>query len=130
MTDADKLRDSFRRGFAGVFDAGQLRALAEACERDDPRLTNDGKTTFPPIMAGTKNHELPVEKCCAVAFALSGAAGTVGEVNTAFDRLVLWNGAPGRAAFLHSWDTLPRTVALPALALECRSLLAERSAAA
>lgn len=115
---------AFSEGLAPILGAGELAALAEACERDDPRLTQ-GVTVFPWGSVESNRH-LPAECCCAGSFALGLARGkaTVGEVWDAFGaaRATMTTLPPLKAfwGFVLLWDNLPRAEALAATALACR----------
>lgn len=127
--DQHSLIDHFVAGFGGVFDAAQLTRLAEACERDDPRLIQYA-TVFPPVLPGNLDERW--KKCCAVGMAAGG--DTVADVWNAYFALVadrvncaaLPRDHP-RWGFVLAWDALPRAQALAATAVACRLLLTGRA---
>lgn len=131
MTYAEQFREAFRIGFAPILSDDQLVRLAEACERDDPMLTQCC-TTVPTSIA--HNDELPVERCCMAAYVGGIATGKklVGEVYEAYSRIA-WHGnnhaSPVWVA-IDRWDRMPRDEALSATAGICRQLLDERKAMA
>jgi hypothetical protein len=112
---------AFTEGLAPLLGAAELAALADACERDDPRLAQS-VTVFPPFSCAA-NRLLPVERCCASAFALGVARGksAVGDVNIAFcDAMLPASASSPRWLFVARWDALPRAEALAATTLACR----------
>jgi hypothetical protein len=125
---------AFSEGLAPILGAGELAALAEACDRDDRRLTQ-GVTVFPWGSVESNRH-LPAERCCAVSFARGLARGktTVGEVWDAFGaaRDTLTTLLPLEAfwRFAGGWDRLPRAEALGATALACRMAMEKGTVAA
>ncbi len=129
-------RQVWRNGFLPGLPTDGLVALAEACRKDDPRLTQGSTTTPPPLMCV---QDRPVEAADAVA--LVGAAthggfgqATVGECEEFFARACFEAdqrlGGPAECRwFLNFWDDAPRPLALASVLEEVELELGKRGVA-
>jgi hypothetical protein len=120
----------WREGFAPVISTTGLRALREALQADDLRLTQGSTTTPPPLMCV---QDWPVEAACALGFC--GWQGedlsTVGEVEEFFARVCFEAdqrlGEPAACRWFLNWfDDSPRDVMRQELLSEVNLALAER----
>jgi hypothetical protein len=119
------------KAIAPLLDDRQIDLLAEAIERDDPRLLQ-GATTTPPPLACVQ--DWPADKCCALSFTgMAAGLKTVGEIEEYFARMCFeidqrWGEPAACRYFLNWYDETPREIALPRLARACRETLAQRQA--
>jgi hypothetical protein len=104
----------WREGFAPVLTMNHLKVLAQALEKDDPRLIQGGTTQPPPLME-VQDHE--VDAACAIGFC--GWQGdkleTVGEVEEFFAHCCFaadqkLEEASACRWFLNWFDDTPRPV--------------------
>lgn len=123
----------WREGFASHIATNGLEALRDALRGDDPRLTQGGTTTPPPLM---RVQDWPVEAACCLGFCgwIGDGLATVGEVEEYFARLCfLADGSlcepAGCRWFLNWFDNTPRDEMRRELLAEVERTLAERGGA-
>lgn len=120
----------WRNGFAPILSTAGLERLAEALEKDDPRLVQGCTTTPPPLMCV---QDWPVEACCALGFVgwQGDGLATVGEVEKHFAKVCFEAdqklGEPAACRWFLNWfDDTPRGTVRTELLNEVRSELQRR----
>ncbi|HEY3787555.1 MAG TPA: hypothetical protein VGL71_01815 [Urbifossiella sp.] len=126
----ERWRLVWRDGFVPVLPTTGLRALREALQTDDPRLTQGSTTTPPPLLCV---QDWLVEAACALGFCgwHGDGLGTVGEVEEFFARVCFEAdqrlGEPAACRWFLNWfDDTPRDTMRRELLAEVEWALAAR----